>query len=264
MNLGFCSFSSGSSGNCYLIKSESSAILVDCGISAKKIINGLGAANVPPEMLRGILITHEHVDHVRSLKTVVKKIPYVNVYASRGTWEGIFSAVPVESHRTVNAGREFEAGDIKVRCFALSHDGSEPIGYSFFSGGCQISIVTDTGEITDEIHGEIKGADILVLEANHDEETLKFCKYPYSVKRRILGVQGHLSNAAAAEEICRIIREDGKYREIILAHLSRENNFPEMAYQTVKNMLDENRFYIGGHLGLHILMRDEISPIFTL
>ena len=124
--------------------------------------------------------------------------------------------------------------------------------------------MTDTGYVTEEIHEAIKDSTLLVIEANHDVQMLEFCRYPYNVKRRILGEFGHLSNEAAANEICRICEETGEYREVLLAHLSKENNFPEMAYQTVKNLLEEHNLYIGKHLNLHIMMRDGLSPVFTL
>ena len=264
MSLSFCSLSSGSSGNCYIIKSERTALLVDAGISGKKILEGLAALGTAPEEIMGILVTHEHIDHVKSVKVLTKKLPYVNVYASRGTWECINDKVDIEKQRVVFAGREFVLGDITVRPFALSHDAVEPVGYAFEQGGKQISIVTDTGIVTEEIHSVIKCADLLVIEANHDVHTIQFCNYPYTVKRRIMGNFGHLSNDAAAEEICRICNEDDKYREVVLAHLSKETNFPEMAYQTIKNSIEEKNIYIGRNIELDIIVRDSISPVFTL
>lgn len=270
MGLQFCSLSSGSSGNCYIIKSENTALLVDAGISGKRIFEGMAALGIADEMLKGLLITHEHIDHVKSVRIVTKKKEFADVYASGGTWSAITENVPVARQRTVFPGCRFAVGDIEVMPFRLSHDAAEPVGYTFSSGGDKIGIVTDTGIVTDEIHNEIKDSDILVLEANHDVHTLQFCNYPYSVKRRIIGEFGHLSNEAAAEALCRICRDrerDGegraKFVQVILAHLSKENNFPEMAYQTVRNVLEENGIYIGDGVSIDIIERDVISPIFV-
>ncbi len=264
MKLSFCSFSSGSSGNCYFVKTETTALLVDAGISGRKILKGLSQVGVLPEEVSGILVTHEHIDHVKSVRILSKKLTEADFFASRGTWEQISDSVPESRRKIAAAGESFLIGDIRVTPFRLSHDAAEPIGYSFEAGGRGISIVTDTGCITEEIHQAVRFADLLVLEANHDVQMLEFCRYPYSVKRRILGEFGHLSNEAAAEEICRICAEAGGYREVLLAHLSRENNFPEMAYQTVRNLLEERGLRIGRHLELHVIGRDELSPMFLL
>ncbi|MBQ9972499.1 MAG: MBL fold metallo-hydrolase [Firmicutes bacterium] len=270
MSLSFCSLSSGSSGNCYIVTTENTALLVDAGISGKKIFEGLSALGIPDEKLMGLLVTHEHIDHVKSVRILTKKKPFINVYGSESTLLEVEECVPMEKKRIAFPKKEIMIGDIKVKPFSLSHDASDPLGYSFTSGGKTIAIVTDTGVITEEIHSEIRKADILVIEANHDVHTLQFCRYPYPVKRRIMGDFGHLSNNTAAEEIARICLEargDGEiphFRQVILAHLSKENNFPEMAYQTVKNALEENDIYIGRELTLDIIERDIISPVFRV
>lgn len=264
MKLSFCSLSSGSSGNCYLVRTENTALLVDAGISGKKVLTGLAALGIKEEELKGILVTHEHVDHIKSVQVLAKKLAEANIFASGGTWQALCRKTEAERQVTIAAGMKFAVGDIEVRPFALSHDAEEPLGYSFEAGGRRISIVTDTGCITEEIHETIKESDLLVIEANHDIQMLQFGRYPYHVKRRILGDTGHLSNETAAAEICRICGESGGYKEVLLAHLSKENNFPEMAYQTVKNLLEERNLYIGKHLNLHIITREKLSPVFTL
>lgn len=264
MSLKFCSFSSGSIGNSYLIKSDTAALLVDAGISAKKVLEGLAATGTPQEMLKAILITHEHIDHIRSVKTLAKKMPHVKVCATFGTWQYIDKLVPDEQSILISAGESFMMGDIDISPFAIAHDAAEPVGYSFLNEGKQVSIVTDTGCITDEIHNSIINSDLLVIEANHDIGTLQVCSYPYSVKRRILGDKGHLSNDDAGKAICRIYGQNKKFRQIILAHLSKENNFPELAYSTIKNLLEEADYYIGRNMQLHIITRDQISAIYKL
>ena len=267
MKLSFCSLASGSSGNCYLVRTESTAILVDAGISGRRIFAGLAALGMNQEDVDGVLITHEHIDHIKSVQMLAKKLENAKFFASAGTWNAageLRKCLESAQCGEVAAKRIFKIGDIMVTPFSLSHDAAEPTGYSFAAGKSKLSIVTDTGIITEEIHEAIRDSELLVIEANHDVHMLEFCRYPYSVKRRILGELGHLSNDAAASEICRICEETGEYREVLLAHLSKENNFPEMAYQTVKNLLEEPEIYIGKHLNLHIMKRDELSPVFTL
>ena len=149
-----------------------------------------------------------------------------------------------------------------VRPFRTSHDAAESVGFSFYSGGRQVSIVTDTGYISDDMFAGIRDADILVIEANHDVNVLQMCSYPYQTKRRIAGDFGHLSNEAAADCICRITMGYPKDRQVLLAHLSNENNSPSLAHLTIKNILEENRLYIDRDLRLSVISRDEISPVY--
>ena len=264
MALTFCSFSSGSSGICYLVRSETAAILIDAGISGRKIFESLEQSDTDPCTLSAVLVTHEHADHIRSLKTLNRRAPHIRTYANGGTWKYIDSLVDERQRAVFETGGTFFINDIEVRSFPLSHDAEEPVGFSFRSGGKQISILTDTGSLSDGIYDEIGKADLLVLEANHDVEMLKIGRYPMFLKQRILGEKGHLSNTDAAGVILRLLSEKGNLRRVLLAHLSRENNFPEMAYQTVKNLLEEKSCYIGSTVSLNIIARDKMSEIFTV
>ena len=264
MTLTFCSFSSGSSGNCYLVKSGQAAILVDAGISGRKILDSLKQAEVNPDEVKAVLITHEHSDHIRSVKTINRKLPNTRTYANRGTWRYIKGLVNEEQQVVFKTGEEFFVEDVKIKSFPLSHDAEDPVGFSFYLGGKQISILTDTGCLSEEIYNEVKGADLLILEANHDVEMLRIGRYPWFLKQRILGEKGHLSNVAAADAICRLLSDEKKDRQVLLAHLSRENNFPEMAYQTIKNLLEEKNYYINTNVNLNIIARDEISALYTV
>ena len=264
MTLSFCSFSSGSSGNCYLIKSQRTAILVDAGISGKRIFEGLEKAETPREELVGVLITHEHSDHTKSIKTLTRKLKGLRAYANEKTWDRLDAEICEDQREIFTTGDSFFIGDIMVKTFHVSHDAVDPVGFSFYAGEKQISIVTDTGCMNDEIIGEIINADILILEANHDVDMLKIGRYPWFLKQRILGVEGHLSNIAAGETIVRLLSENSKERYVLLAHLSKENNFPEMAYQTVKNILEEADYYIDKHITLNTIVRDEISLVYHI
>jgi len=268
MDLSFCSFSSGSSGNCYMVKTETTTLLVDAGISGKKIFEGLEKTATSIESVAGILITHEHSDHIKSLRIVTKKALNIKAYANAGTWSAIEGLVAQDKQVCFTTGQEFYIGDIKIRSFLISHDAREPVGYSFFAGGRQISIVTDTGYLTDEIMYEVRNADLLILEANHEVGMLQYCRYPFYIKQRILGDKGHLSNVAAAEGLCRLLQsrmDDGKDAiRVLLAHLSRENNEPSLAHISVKNILAESDFYIGKNIWLDIILRDQLSAIYEL
>jgi len=264
MALTFCSFSSGSSGNCYLIRSEESAILVDVGISGRRIFQSLEGVEISPEEVSAVLITHEHTDHVKSLRTIARKMPQIRTYANNGTWKSIEMLVAEKQREVFKTGDAFFINDIKVKSFPISHDAEEPVGFSFYKGDKQISILTDTGFLSGDIYDEIKEADLLVIEANHDVEMLRVGRYPWFLKQRILGQKGHLSNVDAADAICRILSEKQKYIHVLLAHLSRENNFPEMAYQTIKNLLEEKNYYIDTNICLNIIARDEMSALYTV
>ena len=264
MSISFCSFSSGSSGNSYLVKSGTTALLIDAGISGKRILEGLNYSGTLLEDVKGILVTHEHGDHIRSLNTITKKLPNIIAYANKNTWSLIDNKITEGKKKIFETGVIFDIGDIKIKSFNISHDAIEPVGFSFYFEGSQISIVTDTGHITEEIYEEIVDADILVLESNHDVNMLKMCRYPWSVKQRILGTEGHLSNEDAGGILCRLITSKGKKRQVLLAHLSRENNFPEMAMQTIKNLLQEADFYIGKNINIAMLLKDQISQIYYL
>ncbi len=264
MTLRFCSFSSGSSGNCYLVKTNDTAILVDAGISGKKIWNGLEKTETPIENLGGILITHEHSDHTKSVRVLAKKDKRLKFYSNEKTWNELKEKAPPEQSRLFNTGDSFFIGDIHVKTFSVSHDAADPVGFSFSHGDRQLCIVTDTGCICEDLLNEMRFADLLILEANHDVDMLKIGRYPWFLKQRVLGEQGHLSNETAAKTLLRLLKEEDRKRQVLLAHLSHENNFPQMAYQTVKNILEEEDYYIGKDIGLNLLLRDQLSLIYDV
>lgn len=275
----FCSFASGSTGNCYMAKTETTVLLIDTGIAGRKIISELSGMGICEEDVNGILVTHEHIDHVKSLKMLARKAINASVYASSGTLRAVADKIEGDRSQTVRAGEAFLIGDITVIPFRISHDAAEPFGYSLLHGGRQLTVVTDTGYISDEIYSHIAKADLLVLEANHEVNILKMGAYPYSLKRRILGDEGHLSNEAAGDCLCRMLNErkkrgddeegaDGKNADgyipqkvpkVMLAHLSKDNNTPGQAYLTIRNILFESDFYINKDLELDIAARDESS-----
>jgi len=264
MALQFCSFASGSSGNCYMIKKDDMAVLIDVGISGKRIFQGLEETATPLAQVAAILITHEHIDHVKSLPVVSKKIAGSRIYTNEKTWICIPRKAAEERWTAFITGRDFYIGDIRVRPFAVPHDAAEPVGFSFFTQNRQISIVTDAGYITDEIFKEILSADLLVLEANHEVEVLQMGNYPYHLKRRILGEKGHLSNVTAADCICKLQTTADKARRILLGHLSQQNNDPALAQITVENILRQQEIHIGGSLKMDVILRDGLSTVYEV
>ncbi len=256
----FCSFSSGSSGNCYLIKSAGTAILVDAGISGKKTLEGLEKAGVETDSVKAILLTHGHDDHVKSLHVLAKKIPHAKIYSTAGTWNTLTKFDDHTRHINISQREELVIGDINVRAFPISHDAEEGVGYTFKKEGRQVSIVTDTGEISSEIFEQIKDADVLAIEANHEVEVLKVSHYPYFLKRRILSNKGHLSNLACGECISEIVKYDRKPRTILLAHLSKDCNTPAHALLTVRNHLEEADML--EHIHLDVIVRNEMSKVY--
>jgi phosphoribosyl 1,2-cyclic phosphodiesterase len=274
-NLEFCSIASGSSGNSYMIRSGQTTIVVDVGISGKRIKEGLRNAGDDPENVEGILLTHEHSDHIKSVRIMQKNCPFAKVYCSLGTWEHIRKDVDPERQISVSAGESFMIHDIRVSPFELSHDASAPISYTFEKEGSKIAIVTDTGCVTQDIQEQIAGSDLLVLESNHDEGVLMMGSYPYDVKRRIRSDLGHLSNDAAAECLCSFLRDKlagetkGRIPKILLAHLSRENNSPEMAMLTVENALEAAGIYeecgiLREELLIDVLSRSRNSRVYSV
>ena len=264
MALQFCSFASGSSGNSYLVKDDNIAVLIDAGISGKRILQGLEETGTPREMVSALLITHEHIDHVKSIPVLTKRIPDLRVYANHATWESIERPVPEECREEFVTGEDFQIGNLTIRTFPVPHDAAEPVGFSVYSGDRQISICTDVGCITEEIQEEIRDADLLLLEANHEREMLLMGRYPYPLKHRILGDEGHLSNVSCGECLGRIISEREKKRQVLLGHLSGENNDPHVAMLTVSNTLQEQDIFIGGDLQIQVAKRNERSRLFTL
>ena len=264
MALKFCSFASGSSGNSYLVKDDKTAVLIDAGISGKKILTALEETDTPKEDVQALLITHEHIDHVKSIPVLTKRIPDLSVYANPATWDQIQRPVPEDNRMEFRTGRDFQVGSLQIHTFPVPHDAPEPVGFSIHSGDRKISIVTDVGYITEEIGEEILDADLLLLEANHEREMLLAGRYPYLLKQRILGDKGHLSNVSAGECLSSIVQRKDKKRQVLLGHLSRENNDPGVAMLAVRNTLLEDDIIIGGDLQVAVASRDERSRLLTV
>lgn len=267
------SIGSSSSGNSYIIKAGCKNLLLDVGLSGAKILKALGECQIEPENVDAVLITHEHIDHVRSVRTIAKKCPNAKFLVSKGTLRNCNNFDKIEEERIHLMASQDEAGndDVLVRCFGLSHDAEEPIGYSVIADGQQLTVVTDTGVITDEIYNEMLSADILVFEANHEERLLMVSDYPYSVKMRIKSDYGHLSNSASAEVLLKLMNDRNNDErdianrnskiKILLAHLSERNNLPSEASGRIKDILAENGYIIDEDYSLDVALKEGLTRI---
>lgn len=229
------SIASGSSGNCIFVGSRNTNLLIDAGISAKRIEYGLCDIDILPDTIQGILITHEHSDHISGLGILARKyhIPIYATYETARALQQIKSLgdIPEELYNYVQPNSTFHINDILVEPFSTSHDASNPVCYTVQSEGQKIGIATDLGKYDDYIVSMLKDSDLLFVEANHDVNMLMVGKYPYYLKQRILGDRGHLSNDTSADLISKLLHPGLK--QIMLAHLSKENNYEELAYETV-------------------------------
>ena len=258
----FCSLYSGSTGNSSLIQTNTTKILVDAGESAKKISDALTSLNIEPTQIDGILITHEHSDHVKGLGTFSKKYN-VPVFANLETWDAMPTQKEKVSDNNINTFefKEFNIGDISVLPFSIPHDAANPCGFSLSHAGKKISIATDIGHMTTNIVDNLTNSSFILLESNYDPNILKCSPYPYPLKQRILGPNGHLPNEMAGKTISYLANHG--LNTVMLGHLSKENNFPELAYKTVVEQLinDNINCY---NFNLSIANRDTISPIIDI
>ena len=228
----FCSLFSSSSGNCTYIGSSSDGILIDAGVSAKRIKQALTDRQLDPSALRAIFVTHEHVDHIRGIRVLASQFN-VPVYATAGTLRGMDEAGVLNGKFPYNEIPEsgLACGDLFIKPFQTPHDSYESCGYRItLPDGRKAAVATDIGHMTNEIMNNLIGCELVMLESNHDVGMLQNGMYPYYLKRRILSDTGHLSNEACSTAAAQLI-ERGTTR-LFLGHLSTENNIPELAYQT--------------------------------
>ena len=231
--LKFYSLYSGSSGNSLLVKTENTNILVDAGVSSKKIEEALANLEIDPTSIDGILITHEHSDHVQGLGTFAKKFN-LPVFVNEKTLDAMPKQKEKISEKNIklfNINEKFEIGDLKVKPFSIPHDAANPCGFNIFKDDKKISIATDIGHMTNGVLKNLEDSIFIMLESNYDPEVLKYSKYPYQLKTRIAGPDGHLSNELAGKTISYLLNSGLK--QAVLDHLSKQSNFPELAYKTV-------------------------------
>ena len=265
MALTFCSLASGSSGNCQYIASERTKLLVDAGMSGKYIKTSLHNLDVDINTINGILLTHEHTDHVSGLGVLMRR-HQIPLYVTEKTWEAVklkIGEIDSKLLRVYDTIDMLEIGDITVQSAKISHDAVDPLCYAFICDRSKVAIATDLGMISDEVVSKFKDSDLIMVESNHDIEMLKLGSYPMYLKRRILSEFGHLSNDDAGYFSKEII-EFGKAKHILLAHLSKENNVPELAYETVRGILESSNIQVGKDINLDLTYRDKVGRCYKI
>ncbi len=261
----FCPLYSGSSGNCLFVENGQTRLLIDAGKPGRTITTALELIGVDPSTLQGILITHEHSDHIAGAGVLCRRFG-IPVYATEGTWramDGKVGEIPPGLRRAFDKRHDFYLGDVGVAPFAIPHDAAEPVGYRLWGAGVSIATATDLGHFTPDILSAISGSSLVLLESNHDPDMLMQNRsYSAQLKRRILGNKGHLSNEACAQAILQLT-ETGVHH-IILGHLSGENNTPELALSVSENRVEEAGIRLGRELSIDLAWRDRVGGVYTL
>ena len=251
----YISVSSGSSGNCHFISDGSTKILIDAGLSGKKIEKNLLEHSQELKDIQGIFVTHEHLDHIKGVGILSRRYD-IPVYATEGTWRGMeegLGNIVEKNKKIIEIGDSVEVGTIQLDAYSVLHDALEPCGFTITDGRKKISIATDLGYV--------QGSELVVLESNYDDELLRYSGYPYALKSRLRSNQGHLSNEDAGK-LSVFLVQSGITR-IALAHLSKENNHPMLAQQVVSEMMKE-QLITEKDVELSVLLRDCVSEQYIL
>ncbi|MBF2663969.1 MBL fold metallo-hydrolase [Listeria seeligeri] len=260
----FSILASGSSGNATLVETGDQKILVDCGLSGKKMEGLFAQVGRDMSDLDAILITHEHSDHIKGLGVLARKYK-LPIYANAKTWQAMDNMIgEVSSDQKFQFDMETvkSFGSLQVESFGVSHDAIEPMFYIFHKGNKKFVMITDTGYVSDRMKGHISGADAYLFESNHDVEMLRMGRYPWNVKRRILGDEGHVSNEDAAIAMSEVITDQTK--RIYLGHLSKDNNMKELARMSVTQTLMAEGIDVGGNLEIFDTDPENATSIFTI
>lgn len=265
--LNFCSIASGSSGNCSYIGTENTHILVDVGISGKKVETGLHKLGLKCSDLSAIFITHEHSDHIKGLGVLARRYG-IPIFTTKGTREAIngisqVGEIAKELFFEVSKDKTVQVGELEILPFAISHDASEPVAYRVECEGKSLALATDLGIYDSYIVDHLQQLDLVLLEANHDVRMLQAGTYPYPLKRRILGAKGHLANETAGRLLNEILH-DG-LQKVFLGHLSRENNFPQLAYETVRSeIVMGDTGFVPDQFSIEVAKREDLSSLISL
>lgn len=263
----FFSVASGSSGNCICLGSDQCHVMIDAGISGKRIEEGMNTYDYTTSDMDGVLITHEHSDHIQGLGVVARKYG-LPIYATKGTADAILQSSSVGKinpslFHVIEAGKTFFIGNLEIYPMSISHDAADPVAYLVSDGRHRVGVVTDLGYYDADIVSHMEGLDALLLEANHDIHMLQVGTYPYPLKQRILGERGHLSNETSGQLLGQILHDGMQH--ILLGHLSKENNYDELAYETVRLeiSLGDNP-YRGNDFPIEVAKRDRPSSLIRL
>ncbi|MFC3886325.1 MBL fold metallo-hydrolase [Bacillus songklensis] len=251
MSMHFSVLASGSTGNAIFVSDGEQSLLVDAGLSGKQMEALFQQVDRDIKQLSGILVTHEHSDHIKGLGVLARKYQ-LPIYANEKTWkamEGLIGEIHSDQRFIFNIGEAKTFGSMQVESFGVSHDAAEPMFFVFHQGNKKLTLITDTGYVSDRMKGIIKDSDAFVFESNHDVDMLRMGRYPWSVKRRILSDVGHVSNEDAALALADVIGNQTK--RIYLAHLSQDNNMKEIARMSVAQVLQSKGYGVGEQFSLY-------------
>ena len=261
----FCTLFSGSSGNAAYLATDQGAVLIDCGMSCKQVLQSLQNAGLDPASLKAVLVTHEHSDHTKGVGVMARKLG-LTICATEGTWSGMeqtVGAIPPAQRMRIDPGESFFLGGMEVASFAIPHDANEPVGYRFFLPGTSIAIATDLGHFAPSVQAAVEGAELVLLESNHDPDMLRQNPhYPNALKNRILGKKGHLSNESGAQAALQLVSSGTKH--LLLGHLSSETNDPDLAYHTTHAALTNAGAVVGQDVTLHVAGRYQTGYLYRM
>lgn len=264
MDLNFCSLSSGSSGNCYYLGNNNHGILVDAGISASAIRKHLKNMDIQMHTIMGVLITHNHIDHIKGLEVLVRK-NNLPAFTTRTIWNSILTPrvkISVDCIREIPLKQKFSIDGFEIEAFPVDHDAPETIGFHICAGDRKITIATDLGHICQASVPYLKAANLLVIESNYDEQMLMTGSYPWFLKTRIKSDNGHLGNHQTSSFLADIINDN--LTNICLAHLSRNNNTPEIALKTINDTFSERGIILSGRQRISVLNRNMPTEMIKL
>lgn len=264
MGVKFCSLSSGSSGNCQYLEAGKTKILIDGGFSGKRIEDLLSSIDICPTTIDYILVTHEHIDHVRGVGVLSRRYD-IPIFANEKTWIGmdnIIGEIKDKNIKIIESDKDFQLADLGIHPFEIFHDAADPVGYCIYYKNIKISIITDTGWVNDNMKSKIKGSSLYFMESNHDVKMLKEGKYPWFLKKRVLSTEGHLSNLDAGLALSEVLLGNGEV--VLLAHLSKENNIPSLAHETVKECIEGYGIDVHRDIALDLTYRDRATKVYTL
>lgn len=265
MKFQICSLNSGSCGNATYIAAGNTRLLVDAGLSGKEITAALQQIGVLPETLSGILVSHEHADHVRGIGVLARKYR-LPVYANYRTWQAmhrLVGEVPAAQQRIFESDSDFFVQDLNILPFSIPHDTVDPVAFRVHHGNRSVAVATDMGFVPKRVLQRLSGTDLVLLESNHDPVMLQNNdRYPLILKKRILGTNGHLSNEDCGQTLVKL--NDSGVRYALLGHLSQDNNTPELAMQTVTETLLRNGLTPGRDIIVEMTWRDRVGAIYTI
>lgn len=261
MGLRFTVLGSGSTGNATIIEGNDKTVMIDAGLSAKKLDELMKQQGINGSSIDALLVTHEHSDHIKGLGAFARK-HQVPIYANEATWGALerhVGQIAPEKRVIFESGEELSFGTMKVQTYNISHDAVEPVGYSFAEDGFKLGVATDLGYVSEKVKQHIIDCDVLVLESNHDTELLRVGRYPWNIKRRILSDVGHLSNVAAGEALIELMTD--RTKRVYLAHLSQDHNQMDLAMLTVNSIFESNGiFYKRDEFPLRPTFADRPTP----